>query len=192
MKAAKRIDQRYLLSEFQKGQERAFDFIFRSYYKALCVQALSYVKDMDIAQDFVQDCFIKLWEKRKDATEIESISSYLFIMVRNQCIDYLRKQKKMEDIQQADIKEYYENTIESTLVSKEFEEKLILTVASLPDRCRLAFEYSRFEGLTYNNIALKMGISKKAVEALITRALVTLKNELKEYLPLLLIMIIKF
>ena len=70
----------------------------------------------------------------------------------------------------------------------EFEEKLVVVLSNLPERCRIAFEYSRFENLTYPEIAEKMGISVKAVEALISRALKTLRIELKEYLPLLILL----
>ncbi|MDX9882003.1 MAG: RNA polymerase sigma-70 factor [Prolixibacteraceae bacterium] len=174
----------YLLSELKNGREEAFDFIFRKYYKALCAQAVSYVSGQDTAQSLVQDCFIKLWEKRAEVTEIGNLSSYLSLMVRNQCIDHLRKEKSMELLhKKSQVCEDKDITSE-TIIYREFEEKLVMVLASLPDRSRMAFEYSRFEGLSYAEIAARMNISTKGVEALISRALKILRHELKEYLPI--------
>lgn len=178
------LSNEFFLSELQSGQERAFDFIFKKYYKALCAQAVSYVSELDIAQSLVQDCFIKLWEKRSEASGIQNLSSYLSLMVRNQCIDYIRKQKSMAELHKKSLQEEETNNTGEAIIYHEFEEKLVAALASLPERSRMAFEYSRFEGLSYPEIATKMGISTKAVEALISRALKTLRFELKEYLPI--------
>ena len=173
----------FLVAELQNGQERAFDFVFRKYYKALCAQANLYVNDLDKAQSLVQDCFIKLWNNRKTAGNIKNLSAYLIYMVRNQCLDYLRKAKSIKNLhQKIQNKEPDVNSLDA-LISHEFEEKIVGVLASLPERCRIAFEYSRFEELSYKEIAGKMNISTKAVEALISRALKTFRKELKEYLP---------
>lgn len=176
----------FLLAELKNGRESAFDFIFRKYYKALCAQAMPYVNDLDTAQNQVQECFIKLWEKRTEADSIQNLAGYLSFMVRNQCIDYLRKTKVMDrahknESEKTDI----EDSAENKLLLHEFEEKLVIALVNLPERCRMAFEYSRFENLTYSEIAIKMNISVKAVEALVSRALKTLRIELKDYLPIL-------
>jgi len=177
----------YLLSELQNGEERAFDFIFRKYYKSLCTQALTYVSDLDIAQSLVQECFIKLWEKRSNASSIENIASYLTLMVRNQCIDYLRKSKSIGKLHNIDVGDA-DNTTDNTVLFREFEEKLVVALASLPERSRIAFEYSRLDGLSYPQIAEKMGITVKAVEALVSRALKLLRVELKDYLPIVILL----
>lgn len=177
----------YLLSELQNGEERAFDFIFRKYYKSLCTQAVAYVSDLDIAQSQVQECFIKLWEKRMAASSIENIASYLTLMVRNQCIDYLRKSKSIGKLYHVNIEDT-DDTTDNTVLYREFEEKLVVALASLPERSRIAFEYSRFDGLSYPQIAEKMGITVKAVEALVSRALKLLRVELKDYLPVVILL----
>ncbi|MDX8340681.1 RNA polymerase sigma-70 factor [Draconibacterium sp. IB214405] len=179
----------FLLAELARGQERAFDFIFRKYYKALCAQANVYVKDIDTAQGIVQESFIKLWGKREEAESIKNLPSYLTSMVRNQCIDYMRKVNVLNKThQQGALTGDAENTTENLVLAHEFEEKLVVALANLPERCRIAFEYSRFENLKYPEIAEKMGISVKAVEALISRALKTLRTDLKDYLPFLLLL----
>lgn len=178
----------FLLAELQSGEERAFDSIFREYYKSLCAQANLYVKDLDKAQSLVQECFVKLWENRSDVERIKNLSSYLSFMVRNQCIDYLRKIKAQENNSEIVAIDNSENKSEELLLAFDFEERLVVALSMLPQRSREAFEYSRFENLSYKEIAEKMNISVKGVEALVGRSLKILRNELKEYLPLLIVL----
>lgn len=176
----------FLLHELKSGEERAFDYIFRKYYKGLCAQAVLYINDLDTAQYQVQECFVKLWEKRSELGDIQNLAGYLSFMVRNQCIDYLRKAKMISKVHEYEQdKPTSENSTENELLLHEFEEKVVVALSNLPERCRMAFEYSRFENHTYPEIAKKMNISVKAVEALIGRALKSLRTELKDYLPLL-------
>ena len=178
----------YLLLQLKNGKESAFDFIFKKFYKALCAQAVAYVNDLDIAQSQVQECFIRLWHKRNSADSIENLASYLSLMVRNQCIDYLRKSKSIEKLHSKVEYQEFEDSTNETVIYREFEEKLVITLASIPERSRQAFEYSRFESKSYTEIAEKMDISPKAVEALISRALKILRAELKDYLPIVLLL----
>lgn len=180
---------RYLLSELQKGQVSAFDFIFRKYYKALCALANAYINDLDKAQSIVQDSFVKLWLEKHRANEIKNLSSYLSVMVHNQCIDYLRRLKVQDKIEKKVQAETTNYNVEELILTHEFEDKLITALSSLPERSRIAFEYSRFEDLTYKEIATKMEISVKAVEALVSRALKILRKEMKEYLPIIILLI---
>lgn len=179
----------YLLAELQNGQEWAFDFIFRKYYKALTAQAVATVKDLDLAQGLVQECFIKLWENRAGTAGIQNLTGYLSFMVRNRCIDHLRKQKAKENLHNKLTLKVEDNGTEEFIASFDFEEKLVRVLTAMPERTRMAFEYSRFENLTYKEIAEKMGISVKAVEANVSRALKILRTEMKDYLPLLLLVL---
>lgn len=173
----------FILNELQKGNERAFDFIFNQYYATLSRFSYSFVKDQDKAESLVQEVFIKLWEKRNSLDSVENLFSYLMGMVRNQSIDHLRKEK-------ADSKTYSHvkpeesgNTTEEQVLMNDFEEKLLESIQKLPERCRMAFEMSRFDGLTNKEIAQNMEITVKGVEALIGRSLKLLRTELQEFLP---------
>jgi RNA polymerase sigma-70 factor (ECF subfamily) len=181
-------DDPFLILALREGQEKAFDFIFRQYYKALCAQANLYTQDLDLAQSLVQDCFVKLWESRAQATEIESLSSWLTVMVRNRCVDYIRRYKRETIISKAPDQSDMNQDSDRLLLSHEFEERLVQALSQLPGRCREAFEYSRFEHLTYAEIASKMNVSVKAVEALVSRSLKILRVELKDYLPLVILL----
>ncbi len=185
MEEIRKDNDSFVLLALQEGQEKAYDYIFRKYYKALCAQANAYVSDLDLSQSLVQDCFIRFWEKRHQATTIDNLASYFSFMVRNKCIDHLRKEHRLSPIEYASVEEADNQESDSILLSHEFEEKLIEALSALPERCRTAFEYSRFENLSYPEIAKKMGISVKAVEALMSRSLKVLRKELKDYLPAL-------
>ena len=177
--------QQFILAELQKGNERAFDFVFNEYYSSLSRFSYSFVKDQDKAESLVQEVLIKLWEKRENLTNVDNFLSYLMGMVRNQSIDYLRKEK-------ADSRVYLNirpatsaNTTDDEISKNEFEKILLESILKLPERCKIAFELSRFDGFTNKEIAQKMEISVKGVEALIGRALKLLRMELKEFLPIL-------
>jgi RNA polymerase sigma-70 factor (ECF subfamily) len=176
-------DQQFILNELLKGNERAFDTAFKQYYKPLCQFSYSLIKDQDTAENLVQEVFVKLWEKRKNLTDIDNLFSYLVGMVRNQSIDFLRKEKTSSKIYNQLRPEKSENTTEEQISKNEFEEKLLKSIVNLPDRCRTAIEMSRFEGLSNKEIAQQMNISVKGVEALIGRSLKLLRIDLKEFLP---------
>ena len=185
------ISDQFLALHISEGREEVFDFIFRKYYRTLCAQALIYIKDDDLAQSVVQDCFISFWEKRTELKDIRNLRTYLSFMVRNRAIDHLRKTEKENRAFTTIDKgqDVAADTVETEVISKEFEKILLDAVDKLPDRCRVAFEYSRFEGLKYSEIAEKMNISVKAVEALMGRSLKILRAELSDYLPFALLLL---
>lgn len=176
-------NQQFILNELQKGNERAFDTIFKQYYKPLCQFSYSLIKDQDTAENLVQEVFVKLWEKRENMTNIDNLLSYLMGMVRNQSVDFLRKEKTNSKIYNQLRPESSGNTTEEQISKNEFEEKLLKSILNLPERCRTAIEMSRFEGFSNKEIAQKMEISVKGVEALIGRSLKLLRSELQEFLP---------
>ena len=178
----------FLFAQIRLGKEEAFDYIFRKYYKTLVIHASRYVHVQDTAQSLVQDCFVKFWEKRLELTNIEDIHSYLFFMVRNKCIDHLRENKQRRQIPIGERSEFTDNEVVEKIDADDLSTHLWQTIACLPERCRLAFEYSRIDGLTYFQIAQKMGISDKAVEALISRGLKILRSKLVDFLGILLLL----
>jgi len=182
-------NDQFLFSQMLVGKEEAFDFIFRKYYKVLIIQAVRFVHDQDSAQSLVQDCFVRFWEKRGQLSSIEDLYSYLFFMVRNRCIDHIREQKRIHLVPLTDQAEFPGNETEDTIQASDLNSHLWQAVAKLPERSRMAFEYSRIDGLTYSQISEKMGVSNKAVEALISRALKVLRANLVDFLCILILLI---
>lgn len=176
---------RFLFTQIHLGKEEAFDFIFRKYYKVFAVQAIRFVHDQDMAQSLVQDCFVRFWEKRRELSNVEDHYSYLFFMVRNRCIDHLREQKRIFQVPISNQTDSPEYETEEKIDADDLGSHLFKAIARLPERCRMAFEYSRIDGFSYQQIAENMGISQKAVEALISRSLKLLRASMTGYLCIL-------
>jgi RNA polymerase sigma-70 factor, ECF subfamily len=182
MTERERLDS-FLFEEFKNGNSRAFDKIFNDHYQNLCRFAYSIVHDQDTAQSLVQQVFINLWETRGSLDNVERLVPYFTAMVRNQCLNFVRREKRNTRLTEIPANSHYDNTTQDQIDIHDFEEHLIIALTSLPERCKMAFEYSRFENLTNREIALKMDISVKGVEALIGRSLKQLRVLLSDYLP---------
>lgn len=174
----------------EKANDELFDEIFRQYSKPLFYYAAKFVDD-EAARDIVQDVFMKLWSDSSLTVKL-SLNSLLFTMVRNSCLQYLEKQKvrakyaesaKLK-LQEEELRFYMEE--KTSLIEQELENKLNEVLNGLPERCRQVFVMSRFENKKNKEIAEELDISVKAVEKQITKALATIRTEMKDYLPLLL------
>jgi RNA polymerase sigma-70 factor, ECF subfamily len=86
-----------------QGDINAFNLLFKNHYKSLCISALLLVKDEKIAEDVVQDVFLKIWNKRGELELVANFSSYLYISVKNACLDQLRKIKYNDDVSTVEV-----------------------------------------------------------------------------------------
>jgi RNA polymerase sigma-70 factor, ECF subfamily len=173
----------FLIAELKAGNTRAFDKIFNDHYTLLCRYCHSIIHDEDKAQSLVQNVFVRLWENRTNLVNITRLPPYLVTMTRNEALNYLKREKRLIRMEAIPDEQPENSVADGKIRELELAEKLTLATASLPDRCRMAFEYSRYDNLSNSVIADKMGITRKGVEALITRALKHLRTELTEYLP---------
>jgi len=173
----------FLFEELKNSNARAFDKIFNDHYRNLCRFAYSFVHDEDTAHSLAQHVFIKLWDNRASLDHIDHMTAYLTTMVRNHCLNYIKREKRKAKLEDIPVNAQAENTTDNQIDVHDFEEQLIIALAALPERCKMAFEYSRFENFTNKEIAQKMEISVKGVEALIGRALKSLRISLVDYLP---------
>jgi len=177
-----RIDG-FLFEELKNGNARAFDKIFNDHYQNLCRFAYSFVHDEDTSHSLVQHVFIKIWENRASLDHVDHFASYLTAMVRNHCLNFNKREKRNTKLEDIPAGAQSENTTENQIDVQDFEEHLVIALTLLPERCKTAFEYSRFENFTNKEIAQKMEITTKGVEALIGRALKSLRISLVDYLP---------
>ncbi len=164
----------------------SFETLFRQYYQMLCTYAYRFVNDTDTAEEIVQELFYKIWEKRAELQINISIKSYLFSAVHNRCLKFI-EHKNVE----ARYKNYYlqheseidtENHTHSNV--RELQVIIDQTLDSLPERCSRIFRLNRFEGLKYHEIAMKLSISIKTVEANMGKALKMLRKNLKDYVEI--------
>lgn len=167
----------------------AFEQLFRGLFKPLCAFANRYVGDIDDAKNLVHEVFIALWEKYDELPADTNYRSYLYTGVRNRCLNHLRDKKKHLTIEH--LAEHPATGLESALETTELEVKIDRAIQSLPEKCRMVFELNRIEGLRYAQIAEKMQISVKTVEAQMSKALSVLREQLSEFLCLLIFLLIE-
>ena len=170
----------------------AFEELFRSFFPGLTLFALKYVPDQDTAKEIVHNVFLNLWEKREKVDTSSSLKSYLFTSVHNRCLNFIRDEKKFDRdetlLQRLDSAEFADGT--DRLEEQELEQRIYDALQALPEKCREVFTLNRFEGLKYAEIAEKLNISIKTVEAQMSKALKIMREKLADYLTILILFII--
>lgn len=183
------LSEQEIVGAIREGNERIFEETFRKYYQSLCNYANSILKEIDEAEEVVQNLFLNIWEKRSELEINISLKSYLYRAVHNHCLNRIKHLKVREEYQQYTVN-FYDASYESvsqTVLKNELETKIEEAIRKLPEQCKLIFRMSRFEELKYQEIAEKLKISPKTVENQIGKALKILRVELAEYLPLIII-----
>ena len=146
---------------------------------------MKYTGDLDAAKNLVHEVFIQVWEKYDSLPGDTNYKSYCFTAVRNRCLNYIRDRKKFVMLE--NVPDHHRTELNSTIETLELEQKIEAAIASLPEKCREVFELSRIEGLKYGQIAEKLNISQKTVEAQMSRALAVMREHLSEFLALIFI-----
>src|SRR5690606_31944878 len=141
---------------------------------------LEYIPLADIAENIVQDTLMALWDKRTQLTDNTDFGAYLFTVAKNNCLYKLRDQKYKQklfesaDVNSSELKanlDALSNLNTSSLAFSEIEQIIEETLGQLPPQCRNVFTMSRFDDRKNKEIAEELGISVKAVEGHITKAL---------------------
>lgn len=165
-----------------------FEELFKLNFNNLLRYAASMLEDVSAAEEVVQQVFCKMWEKNVVLTEIQSVNAYLYRSVHNACLNYL-KRNQVRRAHHSGIRYAAQEGVQDTdrAALKELQDKIAGSINALPEQCRTIFQMSRFEHLKYREIADKLGISEKTVENQVGKALKTLKDKLKDYLPVFLL-----
>lgn len=171
-----------IAGRIRKGDIGQFESLFRSSYASLVKYAGTLIRDQDTAEEIVQDLFVRLWQE-KDKIKIESsLNGYLFRSVHNRCLHYIEHRKVVErhaEEMSAAIPDTTEDPSE-ILHYRELQARIAKILEKLPERCGTIFCLSRFEGLKYSEIAERLSVSVKTVEASMGRALKEFRKELAE------------
>ncbi len=182
-----------LFKYLKKGDEESFKKVYDHFYSRLLYFVLEYVPNPDIAENIIQDTFLILWEKKTNLKPDTNLNAYLYTVAKNNSLKYLRDQKyshKLFVSNQLSLSEQelnlsaLEKMDTSTLVFEEIETIIKKTLETLPEQCRIVFEYSRFEEKKNKEIAEILNISTKTVEGHMTKALKVFRTSLKDYLPI--------
>lgn len=155
-----------------KKNEETFELLFERYHLSLLVVAGHFVP-RTVAEDIIQDVFLKLWEKRKDLDKIESVKDYLYSAVKYGCFNYIRSQA----IEQRCIENITDEAFEEVMLDEEVFIELSKAISELPEAYRKVVELS-LEGKHADEIAQLMGVTRDAVNAYKKRAKSSLKKKL--------------
>jgi RNA polymerase sigma-70 factor (ECF subfamily) len=165
------------------GDIKAFEGLFRTFYSELCNYAFQYCHDKDTAEEIVQDLFYKLWEKKETIVIRSSIRSYLYRSIYNNSMMLIREKstRKTTNLLPENSALFPGHEPDRQMESVELDKLVESTLSSMPKKVRRIFEMSRFEGLKYKEIAERLLISIKTVEANMGKALKLFRENLKEY-----------
>ncbi len=178
----------------KKGSREVFQQVFDEYYEMLLHISMQYLSEED-AKEAVQEAFLKLWENRKQVKEDANIRNFLFTIVKNNCLNMIKRQqvalKNKAPLMWIEMHYEYEAIAKLDYTNLEFEElkeRVENAVERLPGQCKTVFMLSRYRHLKNSEIALELGVTEKTVEAHITKALKILRHDLKDYLPILIVL----
>ncbi|MCD7852041.1 MAG: RNA polymerase sigma-70 factor [Parabacteroides sp.] len=171
-------DDIFLLRLIQSGDKKAFKYLFNMFFASLCRFIRVYVKSNQVAEEIALDIFSSIWEN-KEKLEIKlTWKAYLFQAARNRALNYIRDTERFVSV--SDWSNFDKYEIDYSLEIKELENLIQEAICSLPERCQDVFCKSRFEALSNKEIADKLQIPVKNVEAQITKALKLIKVYLGE------------
>ena len=175
-------DERLLRSTFKINPQKGCELLFRRYYVNLCNHAVRFVHSKEIAEDIVSDVFAGFWQSRMFEQITASYRAYLYKAIRHRSYNYIRWQlNKTTSLDLIEIPVASQNlSPDDLLLFSELHQRVEVIIQQLPPQCRRAYLLKRMEGKKYDEIAQELQISAKAVEALVSRALVRLRNELKD------------
>ena len=171
------------LKAISKGNIQEYELLFREYYKPLLSYGISIIKSESDAEEIVQDIFFALWKNKKTLDIHTSFSAYLYNAVHNNCLQLLRKEKMKLNYQQDqnNLNNYESMSPAEVLQYNELYDRINKVVDELPENCKTIFMLNRFQGLKYSEIAQKLAISIKTVEANMTKALKYLRRHIDEF-----------
>ena len=177
----------YLKEDFEK--------LYKLYYPKMFAFAKNYVPANEDAENIVHDVFLILWGRKEEIEISFTLTTYLFTLVKNRCLNFLCH-KLIEEEYNSQMKEelgfklYALEAFDYSYQSEEELQEIIRrALDTLPERCREIFIKSRIEGLKYKEISDELGISVNTVENQMVTALKKLRVALKDYLPLLLFLV---
>lgn len=178
-----------LLRALRRGDKKIFEQFFYRYYPLLCAYARRFVSTDD-AEEVVQEVFATFWEKRESLFINSSLNAYLFRMVYHRVLNKLAKEDAMHRADEHFCQDMNDLLYDEEPFSlEELQLRIEAALASLPEAYREAFMLYRLQGLECKEVAERLGISDKLVYYRVQQAVKQLEKELKDYLPLALLLL---
>ena len=188
-----------VLELLKRGDEEAIRYIFDVYYEKLCLYAEGIIRNHKDAEDIVEDLFVSVWTRAKTNPINTSINNYLYKSTYHNCLKYLNKlkaEKRNTEPLSYTLKdlEIINPSVSGypilNLMAEEIEKKAGDILESLPEQCRKIYMLNRFENLTYPEIASRLKITVGTVKTQMSRAFQRFRDGLKEYISLIIFVIL--
>ena len=180
------------LVALRKGDRNIFEAIYMQYSDMLLHICRSYLNNDMVAEEIVQDTFIKFWEVKEGLLDESNVKNYLFTIAKNKCLMYLRSEKAQnknnKEVHYLEMQFNYEalsDMVDNMIEFEELKLKIDKALDELSPKLKEVFLLNRFNGLKYKEIAERLDVSVKTVEYRMSKSLDILRSELKDYLPIL-------
>lgn len=174
------LSEQEIIKAIREGNTETFRQVFDACYETLCQYAFTILKNAEEAEDIVQFMFLKLWDKRETLDIKKTVRSYLFRSVYHRCINHLEHKTIVRNHQRNSKSIPALHTQQPEVFPDELEESVRRAIDRLPPKCRTIFILSRYEELTYAEIAKRLNISVNTIQNQICKALRILREELKD------------
>ncbi|MCH7408507.1 sigma-70 family RNA polymerase sigma factor [Belliella sp. DSM 111904] len=165
--------------------QKQFESIFNEYWETLYQAAYIRIKDQAITEDIVQEVFIDLWQRRSAITIKSSLKAYLLTAVKYKVLKYFKVTSKAS----FEVLESIDELAEETENTENFEilySQLEVAIEKLSPKCRLIFRLNKIEGLSTEEIAVKLNLSKQTIHNQLSKSLALVRSEMKHAAPILL------
>lgn len=178
----------------KEGNPLAYEELFKQTFPRMQGYCRLFINDQAQANDLVQECFIRLWEKRSTIKTTHSVENLLFVMLRNRCLNFLRDQKlhnienNIHTIAENEIQHLYQLDFlgeEELSLEEQMIAAIMQSVEKLPEKRKIVFTKAKIEGKKNKDIANELSISVKAVEKHLHQAKEQIRNEMQFRFPLL-------
>ncbi|MES2418398.1 MAG: RNA polymerase sigma-70 factor [Bacteroidota bacterium] len=176
----------WLFKNIQAGNERAFDELFLRYYDRLISFAFQYLRHSESAEEVVSEFFVRLWVKREILSNVLNPEVYLFVAIKNACLNLIRSERKAERLWSKNLDGMpFENVPDpggELMEEKELAQLIDFAVAALPAQRRIIFRLIKEDGLKSSAVAAILGISTRTVENQLYKAVKTIAGSISSYL----------
>lgn len=172
-----------LLNAVSRGDSKAFDLLFTSFYPKIERFLTGFLDSGEEAEDLAQDVFVKLWQNRSSLIHVDNLNAYLYRMAKNRLYDFIEKSRKLHQQPMSVIPDIPAiETLEEILFADELNELINLAIEKMPPQRKNIFRMSRKEGLSNEEIARQLHISRRTVETHISAALADIRRVLPLFL----------
>jgi RNA polymerase sigma-70 factor (ECF subfamily) len=176
-------NQRKLLTQISLGDQTSFRQLYHQFYKKLLQFAFVLTRNKEVAEELVEDVFIKFWKNRKNAENIRNVKIYIYSATKNTCLNYLSS-KAHENITQPfdaiSIELANPLSPDQILIYRETYTKIKTAIETLPPRCKMIFKLIKEDGLKYKEVSEILNLSVSTIEAQMTIAIRRIAFIIKE------------